>query len=73
MEEEDKEAEDDLTQMSFKFCNVALTQLIGYDISKTDFRKRTIMKNQGQNMFFSPLFRQIYPEEAGAETVRLTS
>ena len=36
MEEEDKEAEDDLTQMSFKFCNVALTQLIGYDISKTD-------------------------------------
>ena len=53
--------------MQFKFCNVALTQLIGYDISKTDFRKKNIMKNQGQNMFFSPLFRKVLPDEGQSE------
>ena len=47
-----------MVQMCFKFCNAALTQLIGYDISKTDFGSRSILKNQGSNLFFAPIFRQ---------------
>ena len=44
-EDFDELEDNTMTQMEFKFCNAALTKLIGYDVSKADFRKRTSLKN----------------------------